>query len=759
MVIIGACVSPDSQDNSNAHTWFNCVEEVVFVDDDFTGNTTLTLDSHGPRLSIDRQRIQALQAAYTVCVYQNWEGTDISKSRIRRFRYATVVSTVRDIGITTAKHQVYSQQARHEFSWDDFVASEELIRTFLWVFLLDTGFVIFNNLPPRMVIKEMKMHMAAPEACFQAATEDECYQQIHKWLPADASYWKISFRTAFENICKNNFSTNLAHLTATLGPLNLFALISGIHALIFHFQNSFESSQLLLPIRTALTNWETAWQLYSTSFLDVLPHSPHSTVDNSVLSPEAMWKRVGFCRFSPEFWLLGRLMIDRLSAIEASGSENVDTCWEESLASLSDEPSDPILNNQTCEVDHNTMVSLAESGTLASKWPEALDLAGSNNPCRLEGEIGDLIVLGEIPKEIDGTFYRVMCDPFVPPHPGNVPIDGDGSVSAFRIHNGRVDMKIRYVETERYKLERKANRQLFGLYRNPFTHHPCVRAAVDSTANTNLVLWANQLLALKEVALPYSLDPNTLEMLNGQGEYRTYSWENCMPIPTGGAWEGEDGKLYFESTRVHDNAFPFFPPDDGRIPAPETKADFVRWEIDLQKPSGSKVVDPLVIVDVPSEFPRIDERFMTHEHEFVFLNVFIPQKSDGKKNIFFGLNGLAMHSHKTGQTRWFYPGDESQMQEPVFIPRSKDAPEGDGWVISMVERRGENRNDLVVIDTKVFEKPVAIIQLPFHVKAQIHGNWVDAATLGEWKSLVKEIPDFKISGLGALEPLFIKSKV
>lgn len=74
-------------------------------------------------------------------------------------------------------------------------------------------------------------------------------------------------------------------------------------------------------------------------------------------------------------------------------------------------------------------------------------------------------------------------------------------------------MKTKYVETERLKLERKANRRLFGLYRNPFTHHPCVRAAVDSTANTNVMMWAGHLLALKEVALPYSVDADTLETL------------------------------------------------------------------------------------------------------------------------------------------------------------------------------------------------------------------------------------------------------
>ena len=150
---------------------------------------------------------------------------------------------------------------------------------------------------------------------------------------------------------------------------------------------------------------------------------------------------------------------------------------------------------------------------LTSKWPLARDPSGSEQLGRFEGEVADLMVLGNIPEEIDGTFYRVMCDPFMPPHPGNVPTDGDGNISAFRIRKGRVDMKVKYIETERYKLERKAGKALFGLYRNPFTHHPCVRAAVDSTANTNLVYWANQLLALKEVALPYSVDPDTLETL------------------------------------------------------------------------------------------------------------------------------------------------------------------------------------------------------------------------------------------------------
>ena len=218
-----------------------------------------------------------------------------------------------------------------------------------------------------------------------------------------------------------------------------------------------------------------------------------------------------------------------------------------------------------------------------------------------------------------------------------------------------------------------------------------------------------------------------------------------MPIHTAGGWEASNGKIYLESSRVDDNAFPFFPPEDGRMPSPETKADFVRWELDLSQSSGSTVPDPVVILDLPSEFPRIDKRFMTKEYEYVFLNVFLPEKSDGSKTILHGLNALATHSNRTGKTRFFYAGDESLVQGQIFIPREKDAAEGDGWVIS-VERRADMRCDLIVLDTREFGKPVAIVQLPFHVKAQIHGNWVDAGRLGEKKSLVREVGEAAASG-------------
>lgn len=98
---------------------------------------------------------------------------------------------------------------------------------FTWIFLFDTAFVIFNNLPPRMVIKEMRMHMAMPEVCFQATTADQCHQQIQFSLPEQSLYWKMSFRGAFESLCKDNLDTEARHMVSSLGALVLFALASG----------------------------------------------------------------------------------------------------------------------------------------------------------------------------------------------------------------------------------------------------------------------------------------------------------------------------------------------------------------------------------------------------------------------------------------------------------------------------------------------------------------------------------------------------
>jgi carotenoid cleavage dioxygenase-like enzyme len=88
--------------------------------------------------------------------------------------------------------------------------------------------------------------------------------------------------------------------------------------------------------------------------------------------------------------------------------------------------------------------------------------------------------------------------------------NGDGMITMIRFERGHADLRTRYVRTQRFRLERAARRALTGAYRNPFTDDPSVAGVGDGNANTSVVWHAGRLLALKEAALPYELDPVTL---------------------------------------------------------------------------------------------------------------------------------------------------------------------------------------------------------------------------------------------------------
>lgn len=314
MSLIGACVSPEPTDLEGAKRWFNCVEEMVFNDDDFCDDTPAPVCRDTGEMKWRQAKLRALQASYMVCLYQNWEGTSSSKRRIRRYRYSTVVAAARDTGIHNARHPDYSRQNLCEFSFSSFAMREELIRVFLWIFLLDTAFVIFNNLPPRMVIREMKMSTANPEACFQAMTAEECFKTLQQENQNDALQPKVAFefKSAFEMLYQAHIDDALSTALADLGPLNLFAMTSALHSLIFHYQNSFSCQGSLGAIQQAHQTWEKVWNIYVARFSQGSHHSP-VTYSMHDLAPDDMWKRIGFTRHASEYWLLGKFMVGRLS--------------------------------------------------------------------------------------------------------------------------------------------------------------------------------------------------------------------------------------------------------------------------------------------------------------------------------------------------------------------------------------------------------------------------------------------------------------
>ncbi|MDB5920519.1 MAG: lignostilbene alpha-beta-dioxygenase [Massilia sp.] len=475
-------------------------------------------------------------------------------------------------------------------------------------------------------------------------------------------------------------------------------------------------------------------------------------------------------------------------------------------------------------------------------FPQQPAYTGFNEPTRIEADVRDLEVEGEIPSDMNGTFYRVGPDPQFAPRLGNdIYFNGDGMVSMFRFKNGRVDFKSRYVRTDKFKLEQEAGQALFGAYRNPYFDDPGVQGKLRGTANTNVVFHNGQLLALKEDSPPVAMDPDTLEtrgnwnfggrltsqtftahpkidprtgemvcfgygatgidtpdiayyVVSPTGEIVHEVWlqspYNCMihdfgvtrdyvifPIvpvvssleraktgrPTFG-WDGskdiylgvmprrgeakdvrwfrapnqfashvmnafnEGNKVHIDMPAAESNMFPFFPDITGAPFDRERAASRVtRWTIDLDSRHDGFTAHQMT--SMIGEFPRIDDRYAMQAYRHGYLCVTDMSKpydaARGGSISGMFINCLGHIDLATGASEQFFVGPTSTLQEPTFVPKSADSPEGEGYLVVLANRHEELRSELLILDAqRVADGPIATIRVPVRLRQGLHGNWV-----------------------------------
>jgi carotenoid cleavage dioxygenase len=146
-----------------------------------------------------------------------------------------------------------------------------------------------------------------------------------------------------------------------------------------------------------------------------------------------------------------------------------------------------------------------------------------------------------------------------------------------------------------------------------------------------------------------------------------------------------------------------------------------RWTI---TPSGGKVLVDLV-ADLPTEFPRPDERLFGREHHVGWFAS--PRTTDGSLGSADG-GGLVRIDLRTGAVQAHDFGPGTIAGEGVFVPSSPLAEEGDGVVIAIVaDAAGKKPSDLVVLDATDFAAPaLATVHLPARVPLGFHGNYIPA---------------------------------
>ena len=218
---------------------------------------------------------------------------------------------------------------------------------------------------------------------------------------------------------------------------------------------------------------------------------------------------------------------------------------------------------------------------------------------------------------------------------------------------------------------------------------------------------------------PLAWDPDKgshIGVMRRDADVSTMRWfttDPCYVFHPMNAWE-EGDKIYADVMEYP--VAPLFPTLDGSTPK-NAFARMTRWTFDLA--DNSNTVKREQIDDLAGEFPRFDERRagLGYRHGW-FAGI---SRSDVDSVRFDTVSHLDLSTGK--RVDHVYEAGDSP-GEPVFIPRKEGAAEGDGWLVALVFRGGEDRSDLVVYDAQdVAAGPIATAKVPRRVPFGFHGNW------------------------------------
>jgi carotenoid cleavage dioxygenase len=193
---------------------------------------------------------------------------------------------------------------------------------------------------------------------------------------------------------------------------------------------------------------------------------------------------------------------------------------------------------------------------------------------------------------------------------------------------------------------------------------------------------------------------------------RWFQTDPCYVFHPMNAWE--EGRKIFADVMEYPVA-PLFPKTDG-TPVERTRARLVRWTFDLA--SASNDIGKEELDDTPGEFPRFDERHagLAYRHGWFAAS---PRNPGGT-----GFDSLAHIDLKTGARTLFQLPEGDLTGEPVFVPRKAGAAEGDGWLVCLIYRHGEDQTDFAVFEAgDIAAGPVGTARIPRRVPHGFHGNW------------------------------------
>jgi len=145
-------------------------------------------------------------------------------------------------------------------------------------------------------------------------------------------------------------------------------------------------------------------------------------------------------------------------------------------------------------------------------------LDGNSAPVSQECVSDTMTVIGEVPKDLNGMYFRNGPNAYYQPDWRYHAYDGDGMVHAVQFDHGKVTYRNRFVQTQGLQEERAVGHALWKGLKEPMRQDRPDQP-LKNTANTDVKFHAGRLVTMwYRSGMPYALDPVTLETL-GTADY------------------------------------------------------------------------------------------------------------------------------------------------------------------------------------------------------------------------------------------------
>ncbi|MGB3621795.1 MAG: carotenoid oxygenase family protein [Ketobacter sp.] len=251
----------------------------------------------------------------------------------------------------------------------------------------------------------------------------------------------------------------------------------------------------------------------------------------------------------------------------------------------------------------------------------------------------------------------------------------------------------------------------------PVKHGPMVHDCAITTSQTillDLPVTFSMRSLIKGARFPYQWNKRhrarvgLLPRLGNRQDVRWFHLDPCYVFHTCNAFDANDGSVVVDVV-VHQRMF------DNSIQGPEPQqVTLERWTL---PPDGDQV-QRKVISSLSQEFPRFDERLATRAYRYIYTVGVELSKQDSPQPLY-------RHDVESGARIHHDFGPQKISGEVIFIPRSDQGREDDGWLLSYVYDLANNSSEVVILNADDLDgEPQAIIKLPVRVPLGFHGNWL-----------------------------------